>query len=103
VSLLTLDTLDDRRELWHLLHRLPPVERVRFVGFACQRVRAANDGQGPRPARYRELLDAARRCDHADRALTNAAYLDLLHLAANWKLDLGGAAVRLEALARQAA
>lgn len=101
-SLLTLDTLDDRREIWILLHRLPPVERVRFVGAACERVSAANGGQGPRPARYRAMLEAARWCDRADVALTNSAYLDLLQLAANWKLDLSVAALRLETLVRQA-
>jgi hypothetical protein len=101
--ILAIDTLDDRREVWHLLHRLPPARRVAFLADCCSRVR---DCRGNRPvpsARMAPALAAARRCDRADHRLTTMLYTDLLMLAAQWGLDPAAAAVRLEAWVRRPA
>ncbi len=100
-SLLVIDTLDDRREVWHLMHRLPPRERVRFVGWCCARI-TSEVGHRPCPRYDRGLLDLAYRDDSADLRVTNSAYSDVLVLAAQWGLDLAAAAVELERRVRAA-
>lgn len=101
-SLLTLDTLDDRRELWHLLHGLSPWSRVAFLERWCLRVPPPTPA--PSVVRMRERIEAARRgCDNADRQLTNEIYYDLLSLATNYGIDLGAVAVDLEAVRRDRA
>ena len=92
---LTLDTLDDRREVYHLLHRLPPARRVAFLADCCGRVTAPG-GNRPAAAGFGRLVREAGRCDRGDERLTVAVYTDLLALAAQWRLDLAAAAVRLE-------
>jgi len=99
--ILQLDTLDDRREMWHLLHRLPPRARVRFLAGQCAKVRARDPrGNGPVPGGSRHLA-AAYREDGADYRLTNEVYADLLVLAAQWGLDLAAAAAELMAAVRR--
>lgn len=100
-SLLVLDTLDDRREIWSLLHRLSPRDRVRFLGWCCSQV-AAPGSTRPTPSLLRmgEVIGMADRCDRADDRLTNEVYGDVLVLASQWGLDLGRAAVVLERRAR---
>lgn len=95
-SLITLDTLDDRRELWHLLHRLPPRRRVSFLAWCCGKVRRP-DGNGPvASSRMAETIAGAARCDRFDHRLTNEIYGDVLALSAQWGLDLAAAAAELE-------
>lgn len=101
-TLLAIDTLDDRREVWHLLHRLSPRDRVRFLARCCRRMTDAK-GYGPRVSlwRMRGRIDASYRCGKADDGLTNEVYGDLLMLACEpWHLDLLAAAAELEQIAR---
>lgn len=100
-SLLLLDTLDDRREIHSLLHRLSPRDRVRFLARCCRRVTDAR-GYGPRVSlwRMRERIDASYRCGKADDGLTNECYGDILVMAASWGLDLLAVAAELEQVAR---
>lgn len=102
-SYLTLDTKDDRREIWSLLHRLPPAARLAYLEKCCAAIRGLNRyGNGPVPAPgMRAMADEARRCGRADERLTNSVYLDLLQVAANMGLDLVRVALDLEALARR--
>jgi len=99
---LSVDTVDDRREVWHLLHRLPPDHRVAFLQWACKQVPPTNANRLPEPAvwKMRATADLARRCDRADNALTNECYSDILQLAATWGLDLVKTAHALERLVR---
>lgn len=95
-SLLAVDTLDDRREIWHLLHRLAPWERVRFVDWCCRSVRSF--GRGVRPSVHRMLdrIQSSFKDDKSDHALTNMLYADVLFLGSQWGLDVPRAAVMLE-------
>ena len=95
-SLLTLDTLDDRREVWHLLHRLSPRRRVSFLAWACERCTGPRGAKPVASHRMAGTIEQAYRCDGADLRLTNEVYGDLLALAANYRFDLGAAAVELE-------
>lgn len=89
--LTAVDTLDDRRELWHLLHRVSPARRVRFLEWAC---RAAPGEVGQRPTVSHHRMSARVVAAHrdptgkADEMLTNEIYGDLLVIAAQWNLDL---------------
>jgi hypothetical protein len=94
-----VDTLDDRRELWHLLHRMHPVRRVRFLEWSCQTA-AGQVGQRPTVSLFRmqERIREAQRdpSGKADEILTNEIYGDLIVLAAQWKLDLAAVCVAAE-------
>lgn len=95
MSLLTLNTLDDRREIWTLLHRLSPSGRVAFLHWACRQV-ADQHGNGPHPMIDRGMIQQAYRCDRADDRLTTAIFADLWALVGQWNLDPVKAAVELE-------
>lgn len=97
---LALDTLDDRREIYHLLHRLPPHRRVAFVTHCCGMV-SDKRGNRPVPMMFRGMVRDARRCDRGDERLTVACYHDLLALVYQWGLDLGKAAITLQVWMRQ--
>ncbi len=102
---LTLDTLSDRRDLFQLLHRLPPRTRLDFLKSCCRAVpppegrphRLPEPFVSPKLARN---LDRAYRSDPEDQRVTSEIYLDLLTLANDHGLDLVATAVRLEALVR---
>lgn len=93
--LLLMDTRMDRRDIWALLHRLPPRRRVAFVAAMCERA-APLTGNRPVPRYDREVLDRAYRDDSADRYVTNQCYGDVVALAGQWRLDLSAAACELE-------
>lgn len=80
-ELLSLDTADDRREIWSALHRLPPADRVNFLRFACTMV-PPGAVRLPEPVvgHMKTTLGLAYRCDRADARLTNEVYCDLLSL-----------------------
>lgn len=94
------DTLDSRREVWHLLHRMHPRRRFAYLNRCCE---ACKDGLGnglfPLPS-MRQMVREAERCDRADDRLTNAVYADLVQLSANRGLDLLAVALELEQLAK---
>lgn len=99
--MIQLDTLDDRREIWHLLHRLSPASRVAFLRRWCDRIRAANKhGNGPAPMGFDTLIREANRCERGNERLTNTVYCDLVAASAQWELDLVAVAADLEAEAR---
>lgn len=98
--LLECDTLDDRREIWALLHRLPPAARVRFLAWACSAVPGVR-GNRPLPQPMPEMVREAMRCERGNDRLTNSIYFDVLCLSAQWKLDLRYAAEQLEQLVKR--
>jgi len=98
-SILRLDTLDDRREVWSLLHRLPPRRRALYL-FRCCRVASGDASAGsavePGPDIWREVADA-ERCDRGDDRLTNNVYALLVAVANQYDgLDWGKMALELE-------
>lgn len=96
----SLDTLDDRREIWHLLHRMPPARRLGYLERVCRAV-SRPDGTGPRPVPDMRLLARdAERCGRADERLTNAVYVDVVHVCAAFDLELLLVAADLERVAK---
>lgn len=95
-SLIEIDTKDDRREIWHLLHHLAPRMRAKFLKWCCDRVAADAKGHRPVVRVTREEIRDAMRTDDGDRRLTNSVYSLVLILGSQWRLDLVAAAVELE-------
>lgn len=95
-SLLIIDTKDDRREIWSLLHHLAPRMRAKFLKWCCDRVAADAKGYQPVARVTREEIRDAMRTDDGDNRLTNSVYSLVLVLGSQWKLDLVAAAVELE-------
>ena len=99
-----LDTLDDRREVWWLLHKLPPGDRYRFLAWCCRQVYLPNSRIHPTPSWLRmgpRIRAAAAGDDAQDRALTNEIDMDLFMMAMSYSLDTRAAAVTLEAWVRR--
>lgn len=101
-SILQIDNLDDRREVYFLLHRLPPDRRLAFMDWCCSRI-VAPGGTRPTPSRVRmaETIAAAWKCSEADERLTGMLYGDFLLLGSQWALDLVAAALELEQWVRR--
>lgn len=95
-TILQVDDLDSRREIWHCLHRLSPKRRLAFVAWCCDRVtRPGHTRPAVTPASA-DLVLAAYRCDNADLRLSNECYTDILFMGSQYQLDLVAAAVFLE-------
>lgn len=89
MSAITLDTRSDRTALWHLLHKLPPTDRVRFLERRCALIAPANGRlPAPAPGGFDLMVKEAYRCDRADERLTNSVYADLWGLVSGWDADL---------------
>ncbi len=73
-------TLDDRRELWRMLDRLLPGQRIAFLRWCCQQTSGPGNIQ-------------AGVTDHT--GLTGEAYRDLMALEVIYGLDLEAAGCRL--------
>jgi hypothetical protein len=95
---LALDTLDDRREVWGLLHRLPPGKRVRFLQWAASQAKSILGGNKPVHTTPKALVEEAVRDygDGADVRLTTSLYTELGMLYAQWGVDPKGVAEELE-------
>lgn len=100
--ILAFDTLDDRRELFWLLGKLPPRERVRFVGWCCSQI-ASPTRPTPSLRNWPAVKAAERGEAGADDRLTTTLYTDVLVLSSQWGLDLSRAAVELERWVRRPA
>ncbi len=98
---LLLDNLDDRREVWRLLHRLPPSERIGFLRSCCRRVSNRGRNPTPDPLKYPVLVRDASRSDRDDERLTSEVYLDFWMLVFDYSLDHVSAARELEASVRR--
>lgn len=98
-----LDNLDDRREIFALLGKLPPLSRWQFVRACCSTVKLGNKRPEVRlDANDREAVKLANAGDRdADERVTRNCWGFLIVLSAQWELDLGAAAVKLEQLVRR--
>lgn len=96
------DTLDDRREIYHLLHRLPPHKRIRFVDQCCHTAKLGRHHSTIRVSHSSRLLaDQARKCDRADQALTMDLYNDLWMLSTHYSFNLDNALSQLVRMVRK--
>lgn len=86
--ILIIDTVDDRREIWHLLHRLPPADRVRFLQAVSALVKPNEVGHLPVPSiwQMQTRIQDAYRSDRDDEWLTNEVYCDTLQILNVWKV-----------------
>jgi len=93
--MLAYETLDDRREVYGLLARLPPADRVAFLSWCCGRV-PGGAKLAPAPAPWLAArAAAARRCDRADARLTAEVYVDFWALVNAYHLAPGPALAEL--------
>lgn len=98
-TLLAVDTLDDRRELHTLLHKLHPRKRVRFVEWCCAAVTRPRQS-APVVTTGEQMVREAERCERGDDRLTNDCLMMLYSLGSQWALDMPRAAKVLEAYVR---
>lgn len=101
-GILQYDTLDDRREVYHLLSKLPPAQRVGWLDWACRQ--ATLGASGVRPIvqqKTRQLAHQARWDSAADRRLTLEVYFDLWMMSLNYRVDFDVLLRLLERSARR--
>lgn len=95
-ALLIVDTLSDRRDLWHMLHRIHPFRRLAFLRWCCATAsRPGNNCPAPTPEMV-GLARAAARADEHDLRYTNMIYLDLAAIGQQYDFDLGKAMITLD-------
>jgi hypothetical protein len=95
------DNLDDRREVFQALKRLPPGARVAFVNWCCRRAVLPGSRTHPGVARRtQELAELARRDDAADERLTVDLFFDLWNLSLSFDFTLDDALAELVRRAR---
>ncbi len=82
------DNLDDRREVFRLLRRLPPRERVAWLDWACRQATLGRSAVRPFVnASTRRLAEQARHDTAADERLTLEIFFDLWHLDVSFRVD----------------
>lgn len=101
-SVLSIDTVDDRRELHHLLSKLSPRKRVDFLKRCCARCKSKMGPVEPNLYQMAPRVRAALKgCEKADHGLTRDIIGDLLMLAYSYDLDLTKVVVDLERTVRR--
>lgn len=104
--LVTYDTRDDRAEIAALVRKLPPLDRVRFVQWCCDRAYLAKRKPGPhlRPkvaSRTVRLARAAHAGDSAaDERLLVEVYGDIWRLCAQYESEISFEAALAELVRR---
>lgn len=94
---LSMDTLDDRKEIIGLLNHLSPADRVAWLEFQCKKAAKPYLGLAPKPSQETlRLAEMARWDDKASERLTIEVYLDTIHLSTQYDHDLLAAAKGLE-------
>ena len=100
----SFDSLDNRREVWHLLHRLSPSQRFAFLGWCCRQCFLPGTKIHPTPSWFRmgkRIKDAQRGDEQQDLALTNEIYMDVFMMGLQYGLSAHRVAVRLESIVRR--
>lgn len=97
-GILTIDSLDDRKEVSILLSKLPPRKRVAFMAWCARQTQSGGRGVGYVPDW--SMVRDAERSDRADDRLTTESYTLFLVMVAQWNLDVGKAVIQLERAAR---
>jgi hypothetical protein len=97
------DTLSDRRDIYRLLDRLPPEQRLAWMSWVCSQAKMPHSMTQPRvQAKTRALARQARWDSSASAQLTLELYFDVWQLAVNFELDFEAALRQLEEMARRA-
>lgn len=105
-SLADYDSLDDRREIWRMLHALSPARRAEFQVWCCRvtgkssqldrpKFRRHDDGLPELPNGMRDRLAAAYKSDRDDVVFTNECYHDIIKLCYCHGLDPDAATAAL--------
>jgi hypothetical protein len=100
----SIDTLDDRREAWYLLHRLSPRHRFRFLHWLCQHAYLPRSKLHPQASWFRmgpRIRKATQGDDRQDYALTQEIYSDILALCLQYQLSAKFAVQSLEQAVRR--
>ena len=99
-ELRAFDSLDDRREIYYLLARLPPRRRVQWLAHACSGAVIPQSRTRPHVSpKTWARAEACQRDDSLDEGLTTEVFFDFWTMAANYGLDVAKA---IEALVRMA-
>lgn len=82
------DNLDDRREIFCLLAKLPPRKRVSWLEWACRNATLGRSSIQPVvSSKTRQLAEAARWDNSADERLSLEIFWDLWHLDVSFQVD----------------
>ena len=101
-GILDHDNLDDRREVYHLLSKLPPLERVAWLDWCCRNATLPKTNIRPVvAAKTRELARQARWDTAADERLTLEVFFDLWQMSINYRVDFAALLTGLERCARR--
>jgi hypothetical protein len=96
------DNLDDRREVFYLLGKLPPLERVGLLAWACRHATLGKSSVRPVVAtKTRQLAERARWDSAADQRLTHEIFRDLWMLDVNFRVNFETLLRRLEQAVRR--
>lgn len=99
--LIAHDNLDDRREIRHLLERLPPRQQLAFLRRCCQKSVLPHSTCRPAPnAQTIRLVRQAERSEEHARRLAFCIYMDLWALSVQYNLDLDQALNELVEMVR---
>jgi hypothetical protein len=91
------DNLDDRREIYCLLDKMPPALRLSWLDWACRRAVLGSSCVHPVVSqRTRALARQARWDSAADRRLTHEIFRDLWMLDVSFRVDFEQLLRRLE-------
>lgn len=101
-GILDHDSLDDRREVYHLLSKLPPAARVAWLEWACKNATLGTSRIRPTvAAKTRQLAAQARWDTAADERLTLEIFFDLFQMSINFRVDFEALLKGLEAQVRR--
>lgn len=90
------DALDDRREIYYLLARLPPRRRVQWLARTCRGAFIPRTKTRPHvSAKTWARADEAMKDDSLDEGLTTEVFFDFWTMAANYGLDVSAALLAL--------
>ena len=83
------DNLDDRREVYHQLSKLPPQKRLAWLEWACRNATLGKSSVRPIvAAKTRQLAERARWDSAADVRLTMEIFFDLWQMTINYCVDM---------------
>jgi len=99
---LVFDTLDDRREVYHLLKRLPPRRRVEWLERCCQLATLPNSKVRPGVSRktWEDLPTVEREGGKRDEGQAVELFQNFWSLCANYTLDPDAALAMLVGMVR---
>ncbi len=88
-STITIDTRDDRQQIYELIHRLPPKRRIEFLVWVCQQVPQNEKGHLPVPVvtGLQTTCEYAYRNEDANARLSREVYIDVLSLIVQFSVD----------------